>query len=589
MNLKSKLIASAMLCYCLFGTIHAFAQDKHYIDVWALGGYNALLHGIEGTKTPGSGGGAVGVGYEFNHNNFILTAGAEYMRLASTTRLSDYAGVDYNYDYPYIADYQIPYHYTFADYRERYSQNFLNVPIQFGWRFDRYYALAGARLGLSFASSYSTDATLRTTALDPSLIAPIEGLQLHGIGDKPITQRGALDFGFNTSVSLEAGIYLDEWLPRSMTQLNNRKRTRLSYRVGAFVDYGLLNLNQAVADRPLVDAPVGNDMWNVLINPLPESTLAQGKRFGNLFAGVKLAVLFDVTKKKSKRPSKQQPTTLPFCAWVVDAATNEGVQADVTVRYTSGNREVFSGSTDADGFISCGELRKGRYTVLASAEGYVNLRKSVPHFRLDTLLIPLKPVPSFIISVTDAETGSPVAAEVVLSNGTDHLEVLRLTTPSATGIASAKLGAGAYEMNVQAEGYIYQQATVNHTAGDTVLVSLQPVKKDVKVVLHNLFFALNSAEILPESGPALDDLFRFMSDNPEVHILITGHTDNTGSLDYNMKLSAERAGAVYTALVERGITPSRITYEGRGPNEPVATNDTEEGRAANRRVEFTIQ
>ena len=80
-----------------------------------------------------------------------------------------------------------------------------------------------------------------------------------------------------------------------------------------------------------------------------------------------------------------------------------------------------------------------------------------------------------------------------------------------------------------------------------------------------------------------------MSDNPEVHILITGHTDNTGSLDYNMKLSAERAGAVYTALVERGIAPSRITYEGRGPNEPVATNDTEEGRAANRRVEFTIQ
>ena len=113
--------------------------------------------------------------------------------------------------------------------------------------------------------------------------------------------------------------------------------------------------------------------------------------------------------------------------------------------------------------------------------------------------------------------------------------------------------------------------------------------KDVKVVLHNLFFALNSAEILPESSPALDDLYRFMSDNPEVHILITGHTDNTGSLDYNMKLSAERAGAVYTALVERGITPSRITYEGRGPNEPVATNDTEEGRAANRRVEFTIQ
>ncbi len=572
---------------------NAVAQNnRQLINIGGGVGYSALNHGIEDAKSRGGVGFSLGAGYEYNLRNFILSGGAEFFHLNSETVLESYPGIEYNYMYPYINDYLIPYHYTFPEYQEKYKLNYFNIPLLIGVRFDKFYAMAGVKLGISLSSGYRTEAVLRTSAADPVLINPIEGLQIHGVGDKSFNQKGDLNVGFNLSPTLELGVYLDEWLPRNFTQLNNRRRTNLSYRAGLFIDYGVLNINKSATDKLLIGKPQNNDMWNVELNNLSGTELAKDKRFGTLFTGIKFTVLFDITKQKSATAPKKQTQQLsfPFYAYVVDAETHEGLNAEVSVRYTSGNRQIFAKNTDDKGYVSHEEeLRKGRYTVMANAEGYESYRKVFTHNKPDTLQIPLQPVPNFIVHVIDSETNESLRAEVLVNTASDNKEVFKKETDPATGLLSNVLKGGRYQINISAEGYIYYQDIINHSKTDTLQVALQAIKKDVKVILHNLFFELNSANIAKESEPALEDLYQFLTKNPDVNIHIIGHTDNTGSLSYNMILSENRAKAVYEAIVSRGIDTSRVTFEGKGPNEPVTTNETEEGRAENRRVEFVIR
>ncbi|MBQ0119294.1 MAG: OmpA family protein, partial [Bacteroidales bacterium] len=118
--------------------------------------------------------------------------------------------------------------------------------------------------------------------------------------------------------------------------------------------------------------------------------------------------------------------------------------------------------------------------------------------------------------------------------------------------------------------------------------TLEPIVKKRKIILHDLYFATNSVVILPESEKGLQDLYDLLNENPEVRIRITGHTDSVGSDKDNQKLSEGRANSVRDDMIRRGIDENRIEAEGKGESEPIDTNDTEEGRAKNRRVEFVI-
>ncbi len=107
-----------------------------------------------------------------------------------------------------------------------------------------------------------------------------------------------------------------------------------------------------------------------------------------------------------------------------------------------------------------------------------------------------------------------------------------------------------------------------------------------RITLDGVQFAFDSAEILPASEDTLRRGLQILLDNPEVHVEIGGHTDDQGTRAYNMRLSRERAESVKTWLVEHGIDASRLRTHGYGPSRPVASNETEEGRAQNRRIEF---
>ncbi len=108
-----------------------------------------------------------------------------------------------------------------------------------------------------------------------------------------------------------------------------------------------------------------------------------------------------------------------------------------------------------------------------------------------------------------------------------------------------------------------------------------------RVALYGIQFDTDEATIKPESEPTLAEMAAFLTANPGLSVVIVGHTDNQGSMEYNLGLSARRAEAVRDALVsQHGIAADRMTHAGAGFLAPVATNTTEAGRALNRRVEI---
>lgn len=108
-----------------------------------------------------------------------------------------------------------------------------------------------------------------------------------------------------------------------------------------------------------------------------------------------------------------------------------------------------------------------------------------------------------------------------------------------------------------------------------------------RVALYGIYFDHDSATIKPESKPTLDEIAALLNDEPELHIIVVGHTDYVGGFEYNMGLSQRRAKAVHDALVaDYGIARGRLSSDGVGYLAPIATNESEDGRALNRRVEL---
>lgn len=107
--------------------------------------------------------------------------------------------------------------------------------------------------------------------------------------------------------------------------------------------------------------------------------------------------------------------------------------------------------------------------------------------------------------------------------------------------------------------------------------------------MRDLNYATSSADISERSYPILLAFADYLNRHPRIEVAIHGHTDNAGTLEMNMRLSEERAAAVKAFLVEAGVDENRLSSKGFGPNRPRASNDTEAGRAANRRTEFVIE
>jgi outer membrane protein OmpA-like peptidoglycan-associated protein len=196
--------------------------------------------------------------------------------------------------------------------------------------------------------------------------------------------------------------------------------------------------------------------------------------------------------------------------------------------------------------------------------------------------------------VTDKSNGQPVEADVELFDlASGKLATAAYSDPK-TGEFLVCLPRGrSYALNAGAEGYLFfsknYDVSVDASAEATDLdVPLSPLTSGSVIALRNIFFNTASFELLPTSNAELDKLATLLKNNPTLRIELGGHTDNVGADAANMVLSDQRANAVRDYVVAKGIDSGRITAKGYGETKPVAANESEEGRALNRRTEVTV-
>ena len=150
-----------------------------------------------------------------------------------------------------------------------------------------------------------------------------------------------------------------------------------------------------------------------------------------------------------------------------------------------------------------------------------------------------------------------------------------------------------YALSVQKEAYLFYSQNINLVVSTStkpyeIEVLLEPILTNNKIVLNNVFFDFDKAELKPESFIELDKLVELLQKNPTIKIEIAGHTDNKGDKKYNQTLSQKRAETVVNYIVKKGITITRLTPKGYGDTTPIAPNDTEENKAKNRRTELKV-
>ncbi|MBN1197930.1 MAG: PD40 domain-containing protein [Bacteroidales bacterium] len=197
--------------------------------------------------------------------------------------------------------------------------------------------------------------------------------------------------------------------------------------------------------------------------------------------------------------------------------------------------------------------------------------------------------------VYDIESGKRLQAYFELTDLQRNQLVVQATSDPIDGSFLVCLPAYRdFALNVSREGYLFYSDNFALTGirdpAKPYLknIPLQPIKIGETVVLKNIFYDTDKYDLKPISYIELNKLVNLLKSNPSLKIEISGHTDIIGSEEHNLELSGNRAKAVFDYLVSQDISPVRMTYAGYGFSKPIDSNDTDEGRANNRRTEFRI-
>jgi len=199
---------------------------------------------------------------------------------------------------------------------------------------------------------------------------------------------------------------------------------------------------------------------------------------------------------------------------------------------------------------------------------------------------------SLVGVILDEDGTTPVAAALSLYLPGETQPFKIMVSDSLEGKYAGKFEEqGPFLIEVEANGYFFLNETYQFPEGQTYTAknfTLKRMSTGSKIVIKNILFNTGKSTLKPESFKELDKLVSLLEKNPKVRIEVSGHTDNIGSASINKKISKERALTVKNYLVSRGIEQDRIEYQGYGFDQPIAPNDTPEGREQNRRVEIKV-
>lgn len=212
-----------------------------------------------------------------------------------------------------------------------------------------------------------------------------------------------------------------------------------------------------------------------------------------------------------------------------------------------------------------------------------------------------KPTSYISIKVIDQETKLPLQAKLSLTNNANG-KILSEAFSDKNGDYIRAIAAGKnYNLTIDKEAYVFHsenfklEEVLSLSDPYLIEVALQKIPKktattieEKPIVLNNIFFETGSAILSSNSNTEIQYLYKLLSDNTNLKIKIVGHTDNVGTEEANLLLSKNRAKAVLTALLNKGIMANRLSSDGMGESAPIADNDTPEGRDQNRRTEFYI-
>lgn len=197
--------------------------------------------------------------------------------------------------------------------------------------------------------------------------------------------------------------------------------------------------------------------------------------------------------------------------------------------------------------------------------------------------------------VRDKKTGKELKARIELFDINKNAIVSLVDSDSVSGKYLMVLTQGSeYALYINKRGYLFQSLNFNYSDVKdfeplTINIDLEPAEKGSVSVLKNIFFDVDKFDLKEKSITELEKIVRFLQENPQIRVEISGHTDNTGNASYNQQLSEKRAKSVNNYLISKGISKERLSFLGYGSTRPITENDTESGRQQNRRIEFTIQ
>ena len=580
----------------------------HRLGFWGLVGYSKLFtsgityqpasqtqpnaFGFE-LKDKGFVGGGAGLGYQLRYKQFIFTTGVEFTLYNTVQNLSGSDNGDIYRTFEMKPYNTMHYTYDFSGVSEKILGGFAQVPILFGMEHKNVplFWQAGVKVGYGLFSRSTLKGDLTTTIEDDELIAGLTNMYKHTLVNNEKIDRPAnsVNFGLNVAATAEIGINFDQWI-------NSKARVRLS----VFADYGVLNALSYKAADGAQDIPMQLPVGKAGVSPLDytvnasyATTAAKDVKVNPFLVGAKIAVWFDLPRKQKATQEYPKAPTPRMGVYMYDDSSDKalgGVAVEI-INMETGKK--LQKNTNRQGLLQ-GRFAPGEYRVSATKNGYYpsdTILKTVEVFDFDTLRLPLQRIPAPVIpmlcvNVYDVLTNEPIEALARITALNDTA-VLYAAQSADDGFIETTLTEGTYIAHMSAVGYMPKDDTLRFVL-DTLDVFMQPIKEGIKVKIENLFFATNKTYILPQSEQAMSDLANFLLDNPSVKIHVEGHTDAVGTDEANQILSEGRANSVRNDLIKRGVAAERITAEGKGEKEPVADNDTEEGRQLNRRVEFTI-